>query len=311
MRTVSEAQTRELLEPGRVIAAIEDAFRNYFQTAIAPVRLQQDLGGGGVLLLMPCYGPVYQAAGVKIVTVAGAAQAAGDRVRATYLLLSAQGVPELMIEANYLTEIRTAATSALATKYLARKNSSTLGIFGTGRQARAHLEVFAQTFNLKVILVCGSSPQRSKEFARQARAELGLHVEAVDAQNCAASSDIICTCTTAREPLFPGELLRPGTHLNLVGAFQPETREVDETALKRSRVVVDTYDGALAEAGDLLIPLRSGGISRDHLSADLHELVAGKKPARENDLEITMFKSVGCALEDLATAVLLRSSFRD
>lgn len=305
MRTVSEAQTRELLKPGRVIVAIEDAFRNHFHTAIAPVRLQQSLGGGGVLLLMPCYDPIYQAAGVKIVTVAGPLQAGKDRVRATYLLLSASGVPELLIEANYLTEIRTAATSALATKYLARKNSSTLGIFGTGRQARAHLEVFAQTFNFKVILVCGSGPQRSKDFARQARADLGLHVEAVDAQNCAASSDVICTCTTSREPLFSGELLRAGTHLNLVGAFQPDAREMDEIAVKRARVVVDTYDGALAEAGDLLIPLRSGAITRDHLTADLHELVTGKKPARQNDQHITLFKSVGCALEDLATARLI------
>ena len=306
MKIISEAEVKRLLQPGPVIAAIEEAFRNHFHTAVAPIRTQQAFGGDGVLLLMPCYDPLYRAGGVKIVTVARPAQSGHDRVHSTYLLLSAGGAPELLIEAGYLTEIRTAATSALATKHLARKDATTLGIFGTGRQARAHLEVFARTFNFKVILVCGSSPQRSVDFARQIRTELDLHVEAVDARNCAASSDVICTCTTAREPIFSGELLRPGTHLNLVGAFQPDAREVDELTVKRARVIVDTYDGALAEAGDLLIPVQSGAVTRDHIAADLHELVTGKKPGRQSNDEITLFKSLGCALEDLATAVLIR-----
>ena len=193
MRVISEAEAKRLLKADQVIAAIEGAFRNHFHTAVAPTRLQQDFGESGVLVLMPCYDPLYDAGGVKIVTVAGAVPSGHDRVHATYLLLSASGAPEVLIEARYLTEIRTAATSALATKYLARNDAATLGIFGTGRQARAHLEVFARTFDFKVILVCGSSPQRSTDFARQMRAELGLHVEAADARNCAASSDVICT----------------------------------------------------------------------------------------------------------------------
>jgi ornithine cyclodeaminase len=311
MRIVTESEVRKILDPARVIAALEDAFRNHSQTAIAPMRLQQSLGSNGILLLMPCSDPLYKAAGVKIVTVSDKPQPGPDRVHATYLLMSLDGVPELLIEAGCLTDIRTAATSALATKSLARKDLTTLGIFGTGRQARAHLTVFAQTFNFKVILVCGSSPQRSMEFARQMRAELGLHVEAVDAKNCAAASDVICTCTTARQPIFSGELLRPGTHLNVVGAFQPDAREVDELAVRRARVVVDTYDGALAEAGDLLIPLRSGAIRREHISSDLHELVSGKKPSRQNDEEVTLFKSVGSALEDLATAILIRDRIKN
>lgn len=306
MQIISEAEAKRLLKPDRVIAALEDAFRNHFHSAIAPTRVQQEFGEGGVLLLMPCYDPLYQEGGVKIVSVAGSASSGDDRVHATYLLMSASGAPELLIEARYLTEIRTAAASALATKYLARKDAATLGIFGTGRQARAHLEVFARTFDFKVILVCGSSTQRSTDFARQMRTELGLHAEAVDAHNCAASSDVICTCTTARTPLFSGELLRPGTHLNLVGAFQPNAREVDELTVQRARVVVDTYDGALAEAGDLIIPIQNGIITRNHIAGDLHELVNGKKPGRQSKDEITLFKSLGCALEDLATAVLIK-----
>jgi ornithine cyclodeaminase len=130
----------------------------------------------------------------------------------------------------------------------------------------------------------------------------------VDANTCANHSEVICTCTTATEPLFHGNQLRPGTHINAVGAFQPTARELDSVAVKRACVVVDTYEGALAEAGDLLIPMHEGCITRDHLIADLHELVSGKKRARSNADEITLFKSVGCGLEDLVAAELIEQA---
>ena len=306
MRIVSEAEVRRTLEPAKVIAAIEEAFRNHHQTAVAPTRLQQPLGKNGTLLLMPCYDSSYGASGLKIVTVAEQRPGGGDRVQATYLLLDVEsGQPELLIAANYFTDLRTAATSALATKYLARPGGRTLGIFGTGRQAHAHAAVLSQVMQAERMLVCGSSRERSSGFAQQMSLELGIKCEAADATTCAAQSNVICTCTTSTLPLFTGALLQPGTHLNLVGAFQPHAREVDQTTILRGRVVVDTYDGALAEAGDLILPLQAGAISREHLLADLHELVSGKK-IRESDNDITIFKSVGCALEDLATAVLLR-----
>lgn len=144
-----------------------------------------------------------------------------------------------------------------------------------------------------------------KAFCATMKKELALDVEAADAQTVAGESDVICTCTTAREPLFDGNWLRPGTHLNLVGAFQPETREVDDTTIKRARVVVDTYEGALSGAGDLLIPIKNGSIERSHIVADLHEIASGKKLGRINPDQITLFKSVGCALEDLVTAHLV------
>ena len=306
MRIVSEAEVRRTLEPAKVIAAIEEAFRNHHQTAVAPTRLQQPLGKNGTLLLMPCYDSSYGAGGLKIVTVAEQRPGGGDLVQATYLLLDVEsGQSELLIAANYFTDLRTAATSALATKYLARPGGRTLGIFGTGRQARAHAAVLLQVMQAERMLVCGSSRERSSGFAQQMSLELGFKCEAADATTCAAQSDVICTCTTSVLPLFAGELLQPGTHLNLVGAFQPHAREVDQTTIQRARLVVDTYDGALAEAGDLILPLQAGAIRREHLLADLHGLVSGKK-IRESEDDITIFKSVGCALEDLATAVLLR-----
>src|SRR5438874_5113107 len=261
MWIVSEEEVRRLLDPAQVIAAIEEAFRDHHQTAVAPTRPQQALGKHGTLLLMPCYDPSYGASGLKIVTVAEQRSRGGDRVQATYLLLDVQsGQPELFIAANYFTALRTAATSALATKYLARPQARTLGIFGTGLQAQAHAAVLPRVMRVERMLVCGSSPQQSQEFARQINSELGIRCEAADAAMCAAHSDVVCTCTTSSSPLFAGELLRPGTHLNLVGAFQPHAREVDQVAIQRGHVVVDTYDGALAEAGDLILPLQAGAM---------------------------------------------------
>jgi ornithine cyclodeaminase/alanine dehydrogenase-like protein (mu-crystallin family) len=137
------------------------------------------------------------------------------------------------------------------------------------------------------------------------RERLGILVEPVDARTCAAESDVICTCTTSTVPVFAGEWLRPGVHINAVGAFQPDSREVDDYTVAHARVVVDTYEGALAEAGDLLIPLHNKMIGKSHIGADLHEIASGAKRGRQTSEDITLFKSLGCALEDLVTAQLI------
>jgi ornithine cyclodeaminase len=234
-----------------------------------------------------------------------------QKLHATYLILdSATGHPTLSMPAAYLTEIRTAATSAVATKFMAREDVRVLGIFGTGRQARAHLQVLRHVRNFQHFLVSGSDPGRSKEFAAEMARDLGAPVESVYSRACASESDVLCTCTTSPNPLFDGHLLRAGTHLNLVGSFQPHTREVDDTTIQRSRVVVDTFEGAFAEAGDLLIPLNKGHINRDKILADLHQVVSRRKTVRTRSDEITLFKSVGCALEDLAAAELVAAAVR-
>jgi len=305
MLNLSDAQVRTLLSAREVIAAIERAFAcDYPGSVHMPTRMQVEIPPHGVLLIMPCYNSALPAMGVKLVFVREDA-APGGRVQATYALLEpTSGDLLALLEASYLTELRTAATSAVATKFLARKDSTILGIFGTGRQARAHLAVFAEVFAFHRGLVCGSSLARGEEFIRTAAAG-SLKLEAADARTVLTEADVICTCTTSSEPLFDGRWLRPGTHLNLVGAFRPATREVDDETIRRARVSVDTYDGALAEAGDLVIPMQRGAVTRDHIAADLHELVSGKKSARRSADEITLFKSVGCALEDLVTADLV------
>lgn len=306
MQILSEEQVERVLDPACCITALERAFRDDYPGVRMPTRLQVPAEAGGVLLVMPCHDPALPAMGVKLVTVAEQPDACGERVHATFVLYEAGTLePRLLLAARRLTEIRTAAASALATRFLAREDARVLGVFGCGRQARAHLRVLPLVRRFERLLVCGSSREQSRSFAGRMAKQLEVKVEAAEARECVEQADVLCTCTTARQPLFDGAWLRPGTHLNLVGAFQPETREVDDVTIQRSRVIVDTYDGALAEAGDLLLPLRRGVISREHLAADLHQLVSGKKPGRSNAEEITLFKSLGCALEDLVAATLV------
>lgn len=315
---LTEADVRQLLNPTHLCAAIESAFRDRYPSISLPQRTHAELAHG-IFLAMSCYDRAAGTLGMKLVLVRDQAQhrpadrshdspaLTEGRVQATYLLLDPETAqPRLTIAANYLTDLRTAATSAVATKFLARPDSSTLGIFGTGRLARAHLTVLPLVRHFQRVLICGRNPSRSAEFVQQLSRELsGVTVTAVDARTCAAESDVLCTCTSNSAPLFDGRDLRPGTHLNLVGAFRPETREVDTHTILRSRVVVDTYSAAASEVGELLIPLQEGAITRNHVAADLHELVSGTKQGRRSPEEITVFKSVGCALEDLVAAELL------
>src|SRR5215471_12528619 len=220
MLFLSEDQIRAGTNIDQVIRTIHDAFaRNFHATLEMPVRTQLDLGES-ILLLMPCHDRELQAAGVKLVTVNPK-----TGVNATYELLDpGTGKTLAVMEANYLTDLRSAATSAVATDLLARPDAQTLGVFGTGRQAIAHLTVLPHVRRFTRFLVCGSRYSDMKRFSHRMRDEHAIEVGPVSAETCTRESDVICTCTTSHEPLFDGRLIRPGTHLNLVGAFQSHTR---------------------------------------------------------------------------------------
>jgi len=303
MRVFTDSEIRSLLHPAEVVDAIEAAFaREYRATAVMPVRTRVEMAGRGVLLVMPCYDSAVPGLGTKLVTFF---ENAAERVQASYVLLDpVSGKLRALMAANYLTDVRTAATSAVATRHMARRDAKVLGVFGTGRQARSHIEVMTAVWRFERVLVCGSSAERSQSFAAAMANELGLAVEPAAASTCASHSDVICTCTSSSTPIFEGQWLRLGTHVNLVGAFQPDKREADSETMRRSRIVVETYESALAEAGDLLIPMREGVISREHVIADLHEIASGKKAGRISADQITVFKNLGCALEDLVAATL-------
>jgi ornithine cyclodeaminase/alanine dehydrogenase-like protein (mu-crystallin family) len=307
--TCTDAEIGALLDSGELITQIRAAFAKGFVNIRMPQRVHVDLDQG-TLLIMPCSISDEPICGVKVVTVSPQDRP-GGRVKASYIVLDRDsGDTIAFFHANQLTDLRTAATTAVATDLLARPNASILGIFGTGRQAAAHVAVLPQVRRFRRILVSGSSVEKARAFADRMRVIHGFEVDAVDPTTCVSSSDVICTCTSSVEPLFAGELIQPGTHLNLIGTFQPHAREVDTVAIKRARVFVDTYEAAFAEAGEILMPLRSCEISREHIRGDLHELVTEKKAGRTCGEDITLFKSVGCGLEDLVAAKLVLRSLQ-
>lgn len=306
----------------RLIDALAQAF---LRGAEAPLRHVHPLGGhgaGDMLLLMPAWrngredsgsrvdggdgsdGGDRGALGVKIVTVMpGAARRGASTVAATYLLFDrATGEARAVIDGEALTLRRTAAVSALAARHLARSDATNLLLVGTGKlapfMARAHCEARGITR----LHVWGRNPERAQTVAQELRDE-GLPAQAVrDLEAAVRAADIVSCATTSTTPLVHGAWLADGAHLDLVGGFTRAMREADDAAIARARIAVDTYAGALAEAGDLVQPIERGVIARRHVVAELGELLRAERPGRTDAAAITLFKSVGTALADLAAA---------
>jgi alanine dehydrogenase len=307
---LGRATLAALLSPVDVIDALADAFRMVAAGhATVPPRGALALGPDAVLLTMPAAaapGGVADSAGVKLVTYHGGNSARGlPTLHATYILLDgATGRPLALLEGTYLTALRTGATSALAARHLARADARRVVCFGAGVQAGFQLRCLAAVRALERVAVVGRDPARARAFAARLADELGIEVTVeADASRALRDADLVTCATTSPTPVLAGADLRPGTHVDAVGAFRPTEREVDSETIRRARVVVDTYAGGLQEAGDILIPIAEG-LDRGHVIAELAELVTGTRPGRTSANEITVFKSVGFALEDLATARL-------
>ncbi len=306
LRFYSAADVARALDYRRLADALADAFA---RGAEVPVRHAHELSAQDALLLMPAWSPT--ALGVKLVTVfPGNAARDTATVNALYVLIDrASGEPRAVIDGEELTLRRTAAASALAARYMARADAGNLLLVGSGRlapyMARAHCALRPR---LTRVRVWGRSDQRTQTTAQLLRDD-GLPVEvANDLESAVRDAHIITCATTSTQPLVHGAWLAPGTHLDLVGGFRPAMREADDAAVARARIVVDTYAGALAEAGDLVEPMQRGAITRASIVAELAEIVRGKKVGRASAQEITLFKSVGTALEDLAAAELVVGS---
>lgn len=306
---LTRSDLARLLEPQAVIEVVERAFGEHSAgRADAPVRSHLRIDEpAGVVLIMPCALHDSRAVGTKVVSVYRDNPARGlPTIFSVYSLVEYEtGRPLAVMDGGYLTGIRTAAASAVATRYLARADARTLGIFGTGVQAEFHARLVPLVRPIERVLVWGTSREKAAAFAGRLRERVRASIEPGEsAAQVAAESDVIVTATTSAEPVFPGRVVRPGTHVNAVGAFTPTTREVDSDLVARARIFADTYAGLFAEAGDVLIPMEEGRITREQVEAELGEVVLGRKPGRRSDAEVTLFESVGAAFEDAATARL-------
>jgi ornithine cyclodeaminase len=283
---------------GALIAAMRRVFTDGCE---APLR-HRHAPGAAALLLMPAWDA--RCTGVKIVhVVAGNAARGLPAVHAEYLLSdAATGAPIALLDGGELTDRRTAATSVLAAGFLARPEARRLLILGSGKVAAALAECYASAFRLKDIAIWSRRPANAERLA-QRLAGHGLPARAQVTPD-PRGFDIIAAATLATEPLIRGAELEPGTHLDLIGAFRRDMRETDGAALARARLVVDTRAGAMAEAGDIVQAIAEGHIAESHVAAELAELCRGAQPGRTAPEQITAFKSVGWAGEDLAAAKL-------
>jgi ornithine cyclodeaminase/alanine dehydrogenase len=318
MLILTEEDLRKVLPMSEVINTIEEGFLAVSRgEATTLERLRVDAPwAGGVMLEMPGALPPPRTPrsgelstgvlGTKLVTVFPNNSRLGlATVQAFYILLSgATGAPISLMEGRFITAIRTAATSAVATKLMAGAGPKQLAIIGAGVEGAFHIDAMNEICEVTQILIASRSLDRAEALASASRNRLGIEVKTGTAAEAASSCNLICTCTTSAAPLFDGRTIRPGTHINAVGAFTPDTRELDTEAIRRARVVIDAQSAAGQEAGEVLIPLAEGAILHAHIKGELADVVCGKVTGRTSADEITVFKSCGLAIEDLVTARL-------
>ncbi|HEY7547491.1 MAG TPA: ornithine cyclodeaminase family protein, partial [Blastocatellia bacterium] len=277
MLILSENDLRSLLTMRDCIRAVEDGFLALARNeAIAPERLMMNLPAG-VFLEMPAALRANKSAfGTKIVSVFEKNRERGlATVQAVYLLLDGEtGRPLALMDGRFITAIRTAAASALATKYMMAEGANRLGIIGAGVQGEFHLEAMAEVFRFAEVLIASRSEEKARRLVEKAQEVFGARSEVASTEEIARRCNVICTCTNSPVPLFDGRLINPGTHINAVGAFTPETRELDAETVAASRVIVDDHTAAGREAGELLIPISEGAITRDHIKGTLSDVVS-------------------------------------
>jgi ornithine cyclodeaminase/alanine dehydrogenase len=303
---LSESDVTELIDMSSVISEVEAALRQYTEKrAIMPVRYQMEVPGTpGTIRVMLAALPKWKASGLKVLTgTAGKRRKEGNYFVA--MLFDPDGSLTCIMSANRLTQLRTGATSAVATKYLARKETRTIGLIGGGVQGLGQIEGIYNLVKGQEWLIFDALPHNADEAARLALEKFGLKLEITkSADEVVARSDILITATTSRDPVFNSDVVKRGTHINAIGSNLPSRRELDERILNKAKVVVDSIEQSVKESGDLVDPISRGTYSPQKIYAELGEIIAGNKPGRENEEEVTIFKSVGLAVEDIATASL-------
>lgn len=306
MLTIDEAGVRRLTEFGPLVEAIREMFT---KDCVMPVRHHHTVRVPGepdaTALLMPAW-TEGEYLGVKLVNVFPGNAARGiPAVSGVYVLFDGMtGQAVALVDGGELTARRTAAASALAADYLARKDASHLLVVATGRLASNQIGAYRAVREIRRVTVWGRNPDNAAKVVAGLD-DRGLEASvATELETAVGEADIVSCATLASDPIIRGEWLRPGVHLDLIGGFTPKMREADDECIRRATVFCDTREGATVEAGDLVQPLRSGVLKPEDIAADLYELCRGSHPGRTSEDQITMHKATGAALEDLAAALL-------
>jgi ornithine cyclodeaminase/alanine dehydrogenase len=306
---LSRSDVASVLTMKECMTAVEMAFRELSEgTAIMPLRTAI-APPDGLALYMPAYLKQMGALACKVVSVYknNPSKYNLPTTIGKVLLQDPQtGNVVCIMDGGYLTAMRTGAASGVATRYLARKDKGQVaGIFGAGVQAKMQLWAIAEARELSKAFVYDLSEEAVKKFISEMGGRLKLEIIPASGPDEVLNADILATATSSATPIFDGDKVKEGTHINGIGSHTPNTRELDSAIVKRSKFVGDSYEACFKEAGDIIIPVNAGEIPREHFYAELGDLITGKKPGRDNDSEITIFKSNGLAIQDAATAMLV------
>ncbi|MGB5895750.1 MAG: ornithine cyclodeaminase family protein [Ignavibacteriaceae bacterium] len=301
---ISDKQIKKLLPINEAIELMKKAFIQITNKSVTiPQRLNLDMPETNAdSLIMPVYSADEKKYGVKIVSMNRDNPSNNlPFIHAIMILLDAEnGEPLALLDAENLTAIRTGAASGLATKLLSNTNSSVAAIFGAGIQARYQLRAICEVRNIKKVLLFDNDQSKAQSFKDEMENELGLSIEICNDQNALKDAQIICTATTSSVPVFNANFISDGTHINAIGSYQPHKREIPSTTVARSTIFVDSRETCLKEAGDLIIPKNEGNILE---VTEMGEVLQNEKSGRSSEEEITFFKSVGNAAQDLICAI--------
>jgi alanine dehydrogenase len=311
MLFLTESDVRELLDIDVLVERLAGAMADLSEgSATMPPRIAAEVAERDALLaVMPAYLPSSRVLATKLVTLFP-----HNRDRPTHQAIVAcfepdTGTPQAVMDGTYITEARTAAGSALATKLLAREEAETLAVLGTGAQARAHARAVVRVRPIERVRLAGRDFGKAARVASELSDRLGLEVRAVrDYEAASRDADVVCACTHSPDPVVRRTWIAPGTHVNSVG-FNTAGREVDSETVADALVVVESRASALADppagANDLVLPIREGVVPNDHVRAEIGELVSGRARGRTSSQQITLYKSVGVAVQDAAAAALV------
>jgi alanine dehydrogenase len=302
---LSESDVASVISTGDGVRVVEQALRQHAAGGgVVMPRMSADVPGNGeAFRVMSAIMPELGFFGLKTLTGYPGRRLACETYFALLLFSCDTGALRAIVAGNRLTGIRTGAASGVAAKYLSRANSRVLGVIGAGVQARYQVAALIEVRPVKEIRVFDIDSAKAQAFAQELELEFQVGAQAVpNVRDALSGCDLIVTATAAKAPVFEGEWLEEGTHLSAMGSNTPNKRELDGTVFRRSMVVVDFKDQALQEAGDLQDAVRTGAIPAAAIDVELGDIITGKKPGRQNDREITLFKSVVMAVEDIATA---------
>lgn len=306
---LSERDVRDVLPMPDLVDAMQQALAAFSAGRVAqPLRTVLEVGEQKAFFgIMPAYLPDTPAAGTKLVTVFGRNPEIGLPTHlATIVLLDPDsGALLAVVDGRYITEARTAAVSAVSVRLLAAPGAGALAIIGSGVQARSHLDAVSHVRPLRRVTVWSPNGGSRAAFVREMQPRFDVPIVAAgSAREAVADADLIVVATAAREPVLRSEWVADGAHVCAVGACRPDQREMEAALVRRARLFVDSRAGALSEAGDIVLPIAEGTIAPDHIAAELGEVAAGTAAGRRSAAELTLFKSLGMAVEDVAAAHL-------